>query len=310
MSVKNFLLTLFNKKYFSEISAAILEKTSYAELEDKIGKRYEKSFGRKLNWDNPQTFTEKINVSKIYMPAPLKTRLADKYLVRKWIKEKIGEEYLIPLFGVYNSFDEINFEILPNKFVIKCNHDWNSVTLCNDKRKLNLEELKQKYDKFMQRNFGLVNFEMQYYAIKPKILVEKYMGNSIEDYKFMCLEGRPRYCWMDFDRFTNHTRNFYDLDWNLQTFSSANCKNYDKKISVPEKFEEMKKIVSKLCRGFDQVRVDLYCVEDKIYFGEMTFTTDNDFGKFSPDEWDYKIGALWPFDNSVRKKILKKYSRP
>jgi len=284
-------------------------KITYEEIEAKIGAQYERSFGRKLNWDNPQTFNEKINVAKVYMPYPIKTKLADKYLVREWIKKKIGEEYLIPLLGVYDSFDEINFDVLPDKFVIKCNHDWNSVTLCEDKSKLDRAALKEKYDSFMRRNFALKGYELQYYAIKPRIIIEKYMGKSIFDYKFMCFNGRPYYCWVDFDRYTRHTRNVYDLDWNLQPFAKT-CAKYYKNIPVPDKFDAMKQIVSKLCRDFDQVRVDLYFAEEKIYFGEMTFTTDNGFGKFYPDEWDYKIGALWPFDNSVRRKILAKSPRP
>ena len=145
---------------------------------------------------------------------------------------------------------------------------------------------------------------MQYFAIKPKIIIEKYMGYSINDYKFMCLGGTPYYCWVDFDRFTHHTRTFYDMNWQKQDFNYIYPNPND--IEPPKKFEEMKKIVSKLCRDFDQVRVDLYLAEDKIYFGEMTFTTANGFSKFEPDEWDYKFGALWPFDNSVRKKYLEK----
>ena len=285
-------------------------RMSYTEIESAISTQYEKMFGRTLNWDNPQTYNEKIHVSKVYMPTPLKTRLADKYLVRDWICEKIGDEYLIPLLGVYDSFDEIDFDSLPDKFVIKCNHDSGSVTLISDKSKLDMRQLKRRYDLYMKLNFAWMGWEMQYRDIKPKILIEQYMGDAINDYKFMCFNGELYYCWVDFDRFTNHKRNFYDLQWNLQPFNQYHYGNYTGEVKVPPKFEEMKQAASKLCKGFEHVRVDLYLIGEKIYFGEITFTNGNGFEKINPYEWAYKLGSLWPFDNEARKRVLAQRSRP
>jgi len=282
---------------------------NYAEIEAQLGAEYERVFGRKLNWDNPQTYNEKINVSKVYMPTPEKTRLTDKYLVREWIREKIGDEYLIPLLGVYASFDEIDFASLPDKFVMKCNHDSGSVTLVSDKSTIDMKALGRKYDFHMRTNYAWTGFEMHYRDIKPRIIIEQYMGDANNDYKFLCFDARPYYCWVDFDRFTKHTRNFYSLDWERQPFSLLYSNN-PKDPERPSRFDEMKKIAERLCEEFAQVRVDLYFISGKIYFGEMTFTSEDGFGKLTPDEWDYKLGALWQFDNTVRRKVLAEHSKP
>lgn len=286
------------------------QQMSYAQIEAEISESYENIFNRKLNWDTPQAYTEKMQVAKVYMPTPEKTRLADKYLVRKWIREKVGEQYLIPLYGVYDSFDEIDFNSLPDKFVIKCNHDSGSVTLVSDKSKINIPELKKKYDILIKRNFAWLGWEMHYLNIKPKILIEEFKKKAINNYEFLCFDGKPCICWVDFDHLKDRRRNVYDLNWNILPFNISCCQNYPTKINCPDKFAEMKEIASTLSQGFNMVRVDFYLVDEKIYFEEMTFTSGNGFSLITPDEYDYKLGALWPFDNSVRKKILSEHSSP
>lgn len=276
---------------------------SYAKIEKEINKDYKQINKRNINWENPQSYTEKINVSKLYCENDLKTQLTDKISVREWIKEKIGEEYLIPILGVYEKFSDINFDLLPDKFVIKCNHDSGSVTLCDNKSNLNLKKLKDKYDYYMSRNFAYLGYEMHYKNIVPKILIEEYMGSAINDYKFLCFNGKPYYCWVDVDRFGKHKRNVYDMDWNLQPFEQMNYGNYENELKCPKQFEKMKEIVLKLCQGFDHVRVDLYIVNDKIYFGEMTFTNGSGFEKITPEKYDYELGKLWKFN--VDKRDMK-----
>ena len=284
---------------------------SYAEIEAKISAKYERVFGRKLNWDNPQTYNEKINVSKVYMPTPLKTRLADKYLVREWIREKIGGEYLIPLLGVYDSFDEIDFDSLPDRFVIKCNHDSTSVTLVSDKSKLNLKTLKRKYDFYLRRNYAWPDWQMHYRDIKPRLIIEHYIEGEMNEYKFYCFNGKPYFCFTTFGRrYVDLSISFYDMDWNIQPFSRPDHTPHNKVVPRPAEYDELKRIASKLCEGFDHVRVDLYIAEGHIYNGEMTFTTANGFRKISPDEWDYKLGELWQFDNTIRRKILSERTHP
>ena len=287
-------------------------RMSYAEIESMIGSQYRKMFGRTLNWDNPQTYNEKIHVSKLYMPTHLKTRLSDKIAVREWITERIGSEYRIPLLGVYDSFDEIDFDALPDSFVIKCNHDSGSYTLVKDKRTINWELLRRKYDFFMRCNYAWRGLEMFYRDISPKIVVENYIDNAaVNDYRFYCFDGKPYYCAVDFygSGHNRNARNIYSMEWDLQPFI-LQYPNYTGQAICPENFAELKDIAQKLAEGFPQVRVDLYSAGSKVYFGEMTFAHANGLQKFTPDEWDYKLGALWPFDNTVRAKVLAEYSRP
>ena len=286
-------------------------RMTYAQIEEATNRIYMEMFGRPVNWENPQTYNEKMQVWKIYMPTPEKTRLTDKVAVREWIAGKIGSEYLIPLLGVYDSFDEIDFDALPEQFVIKCSHDSGSVTLVKDKHKMNRELLKRTYDIWLKRNLAWVGWEMHYREIPPKIIIEKYMGDAINDYKFTCLDGKPIFCWTDYDRFGDHRRNIYNMDWELQPFmKDRNLRNTDYECPCPEEFTEMKHIVNTLCEEFEQVRVDLYLVDGHVYFGEMTFTGASGFSPFVPDEWDYKFGALWPFDTSIRSQVLAHSSRP
>lgn len=153
--------------------------------------------------------------------------------------------------------------------------------------------LKEKYNYYLKRNLADLNFEMHYADIKPKILIERYMGENITDYKFICIEGQPYYCRVDTDRFTDHKRVIYDMKWKKQSFRIGNYEASAVVIKKPEKFELMKTIVLKLCKDIDQVRVDLYEINGRIYFGEMTFTSDNGMDKIYPDEYDFELGNLW-----------------
>lgn len=288
------------------------QRMTYSEMEAEIGTRFMKTFGRPLNWDNPQTYNEKLNVSKLYMPSPLKTRLADKVAVREWIREKIGDEYLIPLLGVYDSFDDIDFDTLPDKFVIKCSHDSGSYTLVKDKSKLNMKMLRHKYKSFMKRNYGWFSLEMHYRDIKPKIIIEQFIDNAaVNDYRFYCFDGKPYYCAVDFydNMHSRNARNIYDMNWEIQPFI-LQYPNYTGQTERPENFDELKEIALKLAEGFGHVRVDLYPAGGKIYFAEMTFAHAGGFQKWIPDEWDYTLGSLWTFDNTVRRKILSERTKP
>ena len=302
MKVKNII---FSKKIIYKYRLLKLNNKKlkkYSDVEKYVSKIYEKKFGQSINWDNPISYNEKMNFSKIYCFSDIKTKLTDKYLVRNWIKEIIGKKYLIPILGVYDSFKQINFNNLPSQFVIKCNHDCASVTLVDNKNEINLRELKIKYDYLIRRNYALLGYELHYNNIKPKIIIEKYLGKSINDYKFQCFNGMPYWCAVDCDRFGNHRRNIYDLNWNLMPFNKGSINSGDK-IEKPTNYNEMIMIVKKLCKGFDQVRVDLYDVDGKIYFGEMTFTPASGMTGFRPKEWDKKLGDLWNLDISARKKL-------
>ncbi len=282
---------------------------SYIQSEQEINGQFIKVFHRSINWEDPKTYNEKLNVVKLYGNTKLKTMATDKIAVREYIKEKIGEEYLIPLLGIYDNFDDIPFDKLPNKFVIKCNHDCGSVFICNDKKKLPIKKLRTKYNNFfLKRNFAYANsgYQMQYRDIKPKIMIEKNMGDNLKDYKFLCFHGNPYYCWVDINRFQKHKRNIYDMNWKLQKGYRCKYENYEGNIKRPDKFEEMKKICRLLSKDFDHVRVDLYSIKGKIYFGELTFTSACGLGNFIPDAWDYELGKLWGNLKDNKRNELRK----
>lgn len=263
-----------------------------------LEKRYFEITGKKMDINHPVTYSEKIQWLKLYDPNKERSMLADKVAVRAWIKDKIGEKYLIPIYGVYNSFDEIDFSKLPNQFVLKTNHSsgWNMVV--KDKNKFDKKKAKKQFDKWMKMDYAFwTEFEPHYSSIIPKIIVEKYMedeSGNLTDYKFLCFDNKAEFVWVDFDRFSNHKRNVYDMEWNLQPWSQFTYENYlpDGGVPVPNGFEEMKEIANKLCQGFIHVRVDLYNVDGKIYFGEMTFTNGSGFELLYPIEYEKIIGDM------------------
>lgn len=281
------------------------KKYNYFQIEEMISKEYLIYHQKKLNWDHPVSYTEKLNIAKLYCDSKLKTRLTDKYLVRDWVEERIGSQYLIPLLGKYDSFDEIDFNKLPEKFVLKCNHDSGSCIICNHKSDINYAKAKKMYDMCLKINMGSRSFQMHYYDIVPCILAEKNMGDNIFDYKFLCFDGEPYYCWVDTDRFSSHKRIVYDMSWQPQPFCQGNHP-ISEGVPKPGCFDEMVRIVKILAQGFDHVRVDMYTIDDKIYFGEMTFTNGNGMEPIHPPQYDDYLGKLWKsFDNSKRNIVNK-----
>lgn len=254
---------------------------------------YQRVTGKYLNLDNPRTFNEKIQWLKLYNSTPIKTRLADKYLVRDWVKEKIGEQYLIPLLGVYDKFEDIDFAKLPNQFVIKCNHGCAYNIIVKDKSKLDLAEAKAKLDKWLHENFAFkAGYELHYRDIKPKIIIEKYMedeSGELRDYKFMCFNGKVELILVDQDRYSGHKRNVYDNNWILQKYSDF--PNIKEDIKKPNELETIKSLAHNLSKYFNFVRVDFYITNKKIYFGEMTFTPASGTLKF-PNYINQKLGNM------------------
>jgi len=252
--------------------------------------RYLHQTGMHLNLDNPRTLNEKIQWQKLYGTTPLMTRLADKYLVRDWVTEKIGSQYLIPLLGVWDRFDDIDFDGLPQGFALKANHGaaWNIIV--SDRAALNIPDARAKFNEWMATDFGLKSgFQMQYSGIPPKIIAEQLLpGESIDDYKIWCFDGQVKYIWIDIDRTGDHKRVIYDTDWQPQPFVVA----FDAPDVMPARptgLETMVEIASELSKGFPQVRVDLYNVNGQIYFGEMTFTSHNGT-RVMPLEFAYQLG--------------------
>ncbi len=249
--------------------------------------------GKRLNIDAPKTFNEKIQWLKLYDSTPLKTKLADKVAVREWVSRKIGRQYLIPCFGVWNSFEEIDFDLLPEQFVLKTNHGCGWNVIVKNRRDFDKEDAGKKFGEWMGTNYAWYGLEPHYKNIPPKIYAEKYLENEGElyDYKFLCFHGKVQYVWVITDRDTKMRLTIFDSEWNKQNFS-AGWPQSEADIPKPDFFNEMKLTAQKLSEGFPFVRVDLYNVEGKIYFGEMTFTSGNGKYQFEPEEYDVILGEM------------------
>ncbi len=313
MSIKNFvrhqpalyrfLMNLIEKNYAFRWKLALSHYGCGAEK--LIAKEYKKNTGENLRIP-PVSYTEKIQFAKIYDSTPLKGELSDKYTVRKWVADRIGDKYLIPLLGVWNSYNDIDFNNLPNQFVLKTSQSSGTNVIVRDKNAINHNDLRKKLNFWVKQNWAFAGkgFEMHYQYIKPRIIAEKYIADSngeLNDYKFLCFNGKPYYVWVDVGRNTDHRRNIYDLNWNLQNWKQY-YSNADKPIPRPEKLDEMIQLAEKLCRGFDHVRVDLYYVDGVIYFGEMTFTNGKGYELIYPPEYNDLLGGLWDQTIDYTKK--------
>ena len=257
--------------------------------------KYKRITGQKLNLDKPETFNEKINWMKLYDRNPLYSKLADKYEVREYVSERIGGKYLIPLIGIWNTAEEIDYESFPNAFVLKCTHDSGSVIICKDISEFDVESAKRRLSKALSTNYYDYSREWVYKDIKPRVIAEYYLGKEskdVLDYKFFCFDGKPFIIQVDFGRFTNHKRNIYDLNWNYLDLSIEYPNDSTVKIEKPASLQEMIECAKKLAAGLRFVRVDLYYIDGRIYFGEMTFYHGSGFEKFMPEEYNYVLGKL------------------
>ena len=255
--------------------------------------------GRKLDLDNPQTFNEKLQWLKLHDRRPEYTIMVDKYKVRDYIADKLGEEYLIPLLGVWDDPDEIDFDALPDQFVLKCNHNSGlGMCICKDKSKLDVQKVKEELRKGLKQDYYLTGREWPYKNVPRKIICEKYMvdesGYELKDYKFYCFNGKVRLVMINSDRMSNEKTkaDYFDEDFTHLNFTWGyeNAKVTPQK---PNNFENMKILAEKLANGIPQVRVDFYQTPAGIYFGEMTFFDGSGFDRFNPEEWDYRIGSMF-----------------
>lgn len=259
--------------------------------------------GKKLNLDNPQTYNEKLNWLKLYNRKPEYTCMVDKYAVKEYVAQRIGEEYVIPTLGIWDNFDEIDFEKLPEQFVLKCTHDSGGLTICRNKAELDLTKTKKKVTASLKRDYYLGCREWPYKNVPRRIIVEQYMEDTsckelgddkkiLNVYKIFCFSGKPElFQVIQNDKSKYETIDYFDVSWNKLDLRQ-NFPNSKTPLPKPEKIEEMLEIATKLSRGIPFVRVDLYEVNKKVYFSEMTFFSDAGFAKFEPEEWDYKLGQL------------------
>lgn len=289
--------TLARKNAFTKMLARNVLTVCYSLFPTQSLKiTYRLRFGERLNLSNPQTFTEKIQWIRLYDHDQLKTQLSDKYMVRKWIEERIGSQYLIPLLGVWNSFDEIDFKKLPKKFVLKANHGsgWNIIV--HDKSQFDVVDARKKCTKWLKTNYGKMCLEPQYVNIVPKLIAEQYIENdngNLYDYKIHCFAGKATYIQYIGDRASHATKEvFYDREWNCMPFTYTYPK-YDVPIPEPHNLKRLLELAETLAHGFPYVRVDFYVLNDGSFkFGEMTFTPAGGCDKWNPPEYNKILGDM------------------
>ncbi len=277
-----------------------LKKLQKFPPEKLIKKRFEKDLGYKLDLQNPKTYNEKIQWLKIYGDnnpvfgdSNLAKKLADKLAVRDYISQKIGKEYLKNIYGVYKKIRKINFSKLPDEFVLKTTHDSGSVLIVKDKKRIDKKQLKI-LDCSLKINYGLSQQEWVYNGIKPKIIAEELLKDELRevplDFKVFCFQGEPKIIQVDLDRFKSHKRNFYDLNWKKLDLE-IQYPNTDEDIEKIERLDEMLELSRILSQPFNHARVDWFYVNNRLYFGEITFFPESGFGKFNDKKWEYTLGS-------------------
>lgn len=277
---KLIIIYLMNKNFFFFLSDKLFLKWKFKIL-----------MGYKLDLNNPQTFNEKLQWLKLYDRKPTYTKMVDKYEAKEYVKNIIGEEHIIKTLGIYNSFEEIDFEKLPNQFVIKPTHTSGDVYICTDKSNINYKELENKIKKWLKRKYFYIHREWPYKNVKPRIIIEEYLSDlkegSLLDYKIFMFNEKLAYFLICSDRNTNLKFTFFDKNGKFINMTQDGEPN-DKKLSLPDNYTMAKRI----SKGTIESRIDFYDINGKIYFGEITFFDSAGFGKFEPNEWDKKIGDM------------------
>lgn len=286
------LIKCFFRKYFSICDPI------HTLLSDKcfIKLQYKERLNKKLDLHNPVTFNEKLNWLKLYNRNPLYTTLVDKYAVKDCVAKLIGDQYIIPTLGVWKDFDEIDFDKLPNQFVLKCTHDSHSIVLCKDKSSFDYEKAKLKLNSALSENYYCWGREWPYKNVPPRIIAEKYMENSsgetTTEYKIYCFDGEAKIIRVFTEYFTSdgpHS-DFYDLDWKHLDMRKGNVPNSGDVFPKPAEFDRLLELAKDLSKGIPHVRVDFCCWDSKLYFNEFTFFESGGYPEWHPEEWDTIMG--------------------
>lgn len=258
---------------------------------------YRARMGRLPDLNHPKSFSEKLQWLKLNDRKPEYTEMVDKYLAKKYVEKRIGEKYIIPTLGVWDEFDQIEFEKLPDQFVLKTTHDSGGVVICKDKANFDKAAAKRKLEKSLKRNYYWAEREWPYKNVKPRIIAENYLsflnGSDLVEYKVFCFNGKPAlFLICKGEGHTDErTNDFYDLEFNHIPVT-VTCPNAKEKCQKPDEYEELLELSRKLAKNTYQLRVDLYVINHKIYFGELTFFHDSGCCKFNPPEWDKRFGDM------------------
>ena len=303
--MKNYFTPTHKFLYYSlvlipRILRLIVIKLTYCIKSDELYLKiiYFLTFGKWLDLKHPEsllTFNEKIQWLKLHNDTALFTKMVDKYEVREIIHEKLGDGYMFPLLGVWDSFDEIDFSSLPEQFVLKPTHDSGSIVFCRNRKTFDKDAARRKLSRALKRNYYWQGREMPYKNVKPRLIAEPLMTDNdeksdLKDYKIFCFNGIVKMIQVDYDRFTNHHRNLYTPDWKLIDAFILYPNDPKHDIPAPEVLPQMLDIASRLSRGFPFVRIDLYVIKDKIYFGEFTFHHGGGLERIRPREFNRTMG--------------------
>lgn len=271
-----------------------------------IKKKYKAIFNKKLDLDNPQTFNEKLQWLKINNRKDIYTTMVDKYKVKEYISAQVGEKYVVPTLGIYDKFDDIEFDKLPNQFVIKCTHDSGGIIICNDKSKLDRVNAKKIITKSLKRNFYLIGREWPYKNVKPRIIIEPLLhnknGDGLIEFNMFCFNGIPKIIMVCYgDKKKNRYNDFYDENFK-RIKMGITYKYSDQQMQKPSNYYDMIKISKIISKDIPFLRVDFYLVDNEIKLGELTFFHWSGFGKFYPQEYDYKFGQLLDINTKRKDK--------
>lgn len=251
--------------------------------------------GNRLNLSRPQTFNEKLQWLKLHYRKDIMCKLVDKYEVKKIVSDLIGEEHIIPTLGLWNSFDEIDFDKLPDKFVLKCTHDSGGLVICKNKDTFDISKAKKIITNSLKTRYYLHGREWPYKYVQPRIIAEQYMTDEssceLKDYKVFNFDGEPKLIQVDYDRFNGHKRNLYDLDWNYVDAQIEFPTDPNRIIEKPQNLTQMLDFARILSNGFPHARTDFYSVNGKVYFGEITFFHGGGFEYFAPEEFEQKFSS-------------------
>lgn len=299
MDLKFKLSILFRCLYDKKYRFIILDRLgSYKKTSDKeyLEKKFMILMNRDLNLVNPQTFNEKLQWLKLYDRKPEYTTMVDKYAVKKYVADIIGEEYIIPTLGVWNHFDEIDFDKLPNQFVLKCTHDSGGIVICKDKNKLDLKSAKKKIEKCLKRNYYWSSREWPYRDVKPRIIAEKFLSDEgkedLADYKVLCFHGEPKIIEVHMGRFNaNHTADNYDTFWNKTDIEQLDLPKTNELMPKPVFLDEMLHLSRLLSKDLIHIRVDWYFTNNRLYFGELTFYDGSGYNQFCGNADEF-LGSL------------------
>ena len=291
-------------RYCSDKSYRVIINTAfglYNNLPDEefLKKYYRAVFHRELNLNDPKTFNEKLQWLKLYNRKPEYTVMVDKYNVRKYVADTIGEQYLIPLLGVWDDPEDIDFDALPEQFVLKCNHNSGlGMCICKDKSKLDIPKVKRDLKKGLEQDYFLTRREWPYKDVPRRIIAEKYMSDGfteeLNDYKLMCFNSKVKSTFVCSNRFSKDGLNvtFYDTDWNRMPFERFTHPAIKTEIAKPKSYDEMVALAERLAQDIPFVHVDFYEINGRLYFGELTFFQASGFEKFNPESWDKTLGDL------------------